>query len=252
MPISAGSSFDHYEIVSLLGKGGMGEVYRARDTRLNRDVALKVLPADFAQDRDRLDRFEQEARATSALNHPNILTVYDFGTHEGSPYLVMELLEGQELRSVLDDGAIPVRKAITYGQQISAGLSAAHEKGIIHRDLKPENLFVTKDGRVKILDCGLAKLRAPESAPAGSAIATQKQLTNPGTVMGTVAYMSPEQVRGHDLDQRSDIFSFGLILFEMLNGKHAFTGDSYIEVMNAILKEDPPSWNEPNAKIPPS
>src|SRR6185295_15242527 len=170
----------------------------------------------------------------SALNHPNILTVYDFGTHEGNPYLVMELLEGRELRAYLDDGSVPVRKAIDYAQQIAAGLAAAHEKGIVHRDLKPENLFVTRDGRVKILDFGLAKLRPPRDEPAGSVVATQKQLTNPGTVMGTVAYMSPEQVRGQDLEQRSDIFSFGLILFEMLSGKQAFTGESQVEVMNSI------------------
>jgi serine/threonine protein kinase len=230
----------------------MGEVYRARDTRLNREVALKVLPAEFARDPDRLLRFEQEARSTSALNHPNILTVYGFGTHEGNPYLVMELLEGRELRAYLDDGSVPVRKAIDYAQQIAAGLAAAHEKGIVHRDLKPENLFVTRDGRVKILDFGLAKLRPPRDEPAGSVVATQKQLTNPGTVMGTVAYMSPEQVRGQDLEQRSDIFSFGLILFEMLSGKRAFTGESHVEVMNSILKEDPPELSDANAKIPPA
>ena len=252
MPVNPRSCFDHYEIIAPLGKGGMGEVYRARDTRLNREVALKVLPAEFARDTDRLLRFEQEARSTSALNHPNILTVYDFGTHEGNPYLVMELLEGRELRAHLEDGVVPVRKAIDYGRQIAAGLAAAHEKGIVHRDLKPENLFVTKDDRVKILDFGLAKLRPPRDAPAGSVVATQKQLTDPGTVMGTVAYMSPEQVRGHDLEQRSDIFSFGLILFEMLSGRQAFTGESQVEVMNAILKEDPPELSETNAKIPPA
>jgi serine/threonine protein kinase len=252
MPINPGYRFDHYEILAPLGKGGMGEVYRARDTRLNREVALKVLPAEFARDADRLLRFEQEARSTSALNHPNILTVYDFGTHEGNPYLVMELLEGQELRAHLDDGGVRVRKAIDYAQQIATGLAAAHEKGVVHRDLKPENLFVTEDGRVKILDFGLAKLRPPRDASADSVVATQKQLTDPGTVMGTVAYMSPEQVRGQDVEQRSDIFSFGLILFEMLSGKQAFTGESQVEVMNGILKEDPPELRETNAKIPPA
>src|SRR5437870_5642793 len=196
MKLTAGSKFNQYEIVAPLGAGGMGEVYRARDIRLNREVALKVLPAEFAQDADRLRRFELEAKATSVLNHPNILTVHDFGIHEGNPYLVMELLEGNELRAQMDNSLLPVRKTIDYAQQIAAGLAAAHDKGIVHRDLKPENLFVTKDGRVKILDFGLAKLRPPRNAPTGSDVATQKQYTNPGTVMGTVAYMSPEQVRG--------------------------------------------------------
>ncbi len=249
MSIAPATRFDHYEILALLGKGGMGEVLRAKDTRLDREVAIKILPAEFALEADRLRRFEQEARATSALNHPNILTVYDFGTQEGNPYLVMELLDGEELRAQLDEGALPVRKVIEYAQQITAGLAAAHEKGIVHRDLKPENLFVTKDNRVKILDFGLAKLRPPRNDSAGSEIATQKQITNPGTVMGTVAYMSPEQVRGQDLDYRSDIFSFGIILYEMLSGQRTFTGESQVEVMNAILKEDPPELT--NNKIPP-
>ncbi len=240
-----------YNILAQLGAGGMGEVYRARDTRLDREVAIKLLPAEFAQDADRLQRFEQEAHATSALNHPNILTVYDFGSHEGNPYLVMELLEGEELRAQLNDGAIAPRKAIEYAGQIVAGLAAAHEKGVVHRDLKPENLFVTKDGRVKILDFGLAKLKPQQSASAGSEIATQKQLTMPGTIMGTVAYMSPEQVRGETVDHRSDIFSFGIILFEMLCGQRAFTGESHVEVMHAILKADPPELSETNAKISP-
>ncbi|MBS1812726.1 MAG: protein kinase [Acidobacteria bacterium] len=250
MPLAPNTKFDHYEIIAPLGKGGMGEVYRAQDTRLHREVALKVLPADFAQDADRLRRFEQEARATSALNHPNILTVHDFGLYDGSPYLVAELLGGEELRAQLDEGALPVRKAIEYAQQIAAGLAAAHDKGIVHRDLKPENLFVTKDGRVKILDFGLAKLRPPRNVSAGSDVATAKQYTSPGTVMGTVAYMSPEQVRGQDLDYRSDIFSFGIILYEMLSGQRTFTGESQVEVMNAILKEDPPELS--SAKISPA
>ena len=177
MSLSGGTRLGPYQILSQLGAGGMGEVYRAHDTRLDREVALKVLPAEFARDTDRLNRFEQEARSTSTLNHPNILTVFDFGSHEGSPYLVMELLEGRDLRGQLDDGGVPVRKAIDYAQQITAGLAAAHEKGIVHRDLKPENLFVTKDGRVKILDFGLAKVRLPRDTPAGSVVATQKQLT---------------------------------------------------------------------------
>ncbi|MDX2042077.1 MAG: protein kinase [Acidobacteriota bacterium] len=245
-------NLSHYRLVSKIGAGGMGEVYRARDERLGRDVAIKVLPADFANAPDRLKRFEQEARATSALNHPNILTVYDIGTHEGAPYLVAELLEGEELRAQLNDGALPVKRAIEYAQQIAAGLAAAHEKGIVHRDLKPENLFVTKDGRVKILDFGLAKLK-PQTMGGGvdSEAATLKPLTNPGVILGTVSYMSPEQVRGQETDHRSDIFSFGIILHEMLSGQRTFTGDSLVELMNAILKDEPAELSETNAKISP-
>ncbi len=252
MKIPSGTKFDHYEILAPLGAGGMGEVFRARDTRLDREVAIKALPADFANDADRLKRFEQEARATSATNHPNILTVYDIGQHTGAPYIVAELLEGEELRAQLDNGALPVRKAIDYARQIADGLAAAHAKGIVHRDLKPENLFVTADGRVKILDFGLAKLRPQQTMNAGSEVATQKKITDPGTVLGTVGYMSPEQVRGQEADQRADIFSFGMILYEMLSGKRAFTGESMADVMSAILKEDPPELSESNAKISPA
>jgi serine/threonine protein kinase/Tol biopolymer transport system component len=250
-------NLSHYRLVSKIGAGGMGEVYRARDTRLDRDVAIKVLPADFANDADRLKRFEQEARATSALNHPNILTVHDFGLASpelgGAPYLVAELLEGEELRAELERGAFAPRKAIEYARQIAAGLAAAHEKGIVHRDLKPENLFVTKDGRVKILDFGLAKLK-PQTMSGGvdSEAPTMKPLTNPGVVLGTVGYMSPEQVRGAEVDHRSDIFSFGIILHEMLSGQRTFTGDSLVELMNAILKDEPAELSETNAKISPA
>src|SRR5262245_7716839 len=201
-----GQSVGAYKILALLGRGGMGVVYRARDERLRRDVAIKVLPASFANDADRLRRFEQEAHATSALNHPNILTVHDLGIHDGSPYIVAELLEGEELRAQLAQGAIPARRALEYAQQITQGLAAAHEKGIVHRDLKPENLFVTKDGRVKILDFGLAKLRPQQPGAVETDGPTQKRLTDPGVVMGTVGYMSPEQVRGQETDHRSDIF----------------------------------------------
>src|ERR1051325_177043 len=211
--ISENLILSHYRIVSKLGAGGMGEVYRAHDERLGRDVAIKVLPADFAKDADRLRRFEQEARATSALNHPNILTIYDIGEHEGSPFSVSELLDGEELRAQLNDGALPVRKAIEYARQIAEGLAAAHEKGIVHRDLKPENLFVTADGRIKILDFGLAKLVEGARMEQWD-VSTLTAKTEPGVVMGTVLYMSPEQTRGAAVDQRSDIFSFGVILYE--------------------------------------
>ncbi|MBL8208741.1 MAG: serine/threonine-protein kinase, partial [Blastocatellia bacterium] len=251
MNIAPGIRLGSYEIIALLGKGGMGEVYRAKDLRLDREVAIKVLPADLANDAERLRRFELEARATSALNHPNILTVHDFGLHDNAPYIVAELLDGEELRAQLNNGALPVRRSVEYAQQIAAGLAAAHEKGIVHRDLKPENLFVTKDNRVKILDFGLAKLRPPRNVSAGSDVATAKQYTNPGTVMGTVAYMSPEQVRGQDLEQRSDIFSFGLILYEMLAGERAFQKQSLAETMAAIANEEPPDLSELNPKVTP-
>jgi len=250
--LSPNTTISHYRVVSQIGAGGMGEVYKAHDSRLDRAVAIKMLPADLSSDDDRLTRFEQEAKATSALNHPNILTVYDIGEHDGSPFIVSELLDGEELRERLEDGPIPVRKAIDYAQQIVSGLTAAHEKGIVHRDLKPENLFITNGDRVKILDFGLAKLRASETDIHGSEDATRRALTNPGVVMGTVGYMSPEQVRGHATDQRSDIFSFGVILYEMLTGSRAFSGDSVVELMNAILKEDVPELENDSRRIPPS
>jgi serine/threonine protein kinase len=253
MAIAPGTRFNHYEILSTIGAGGMGEVYRARDTRLDREVAIKVLPPDVAKDTGRLRRFEQEARAASALNHPNILTVYDIGTHDNAPFMVSELLEGCELRELLNDGALPVRRAIDYAQQITAGLAVAHEKGIVHRDLKPENLFVTKDGRVKILDFGLAKLK-PQKLSQGvhSEAVTMKPLTHPGMVMGTAGYMSPEQVRGLEVDQRSDIFSFGLILYEMLSGERAFIGITVADLMSAILREEPLEFSATNEQISPA
>ena len=218
----------------------MGEVYRARDERLNREVAIKVLPATFSENRDRLRRFEQEAQAAGALNHPNILAVYDVGAHDEAPYVVAELLEGQSLRELINDGPLSKRKAIDYAIQIAHGLAAAHERGIVHRDLKPDNVFITKDARVKILDFGLAKLiQQTDGELAQTDIATRQVLTDPGTVMGTAGYMSPEQVRGQVVDGRSDIFSFGAVLYEMLSGRRAFHGDSAVETLNAILKEEP-------------
>lgn len=252
MNLEKGSQVGNYAIIARIGAGGMGEVYRAHDSRLDREVAIKVLPADCANDPGRLRRFEQEARATSALNHPNILTIYDIGTHEGSPYIVAELLEGEELRARLNERALPVREAVELAKQITAGLAAAHAKGIVHRDLKPENLFVARDGHVKILDFGLAKLRPQGSHPVDSQVETKRQITDPGSVMGTAAYMSPEQVRGQEVDSRSDIFSFGIILYEMLSGRRPFSGSSAADVMSAILKEEPPELSEAKARVAPA
>ena len=220
MHLTPGTILGQYEIRSPLGAGGMGEVYRAHDTRLDREVAVKVLPESLTADPDRLRRFEQEARAAAALNHPNILAVYQMATHQGVSYMVSELLEGETLRERLKRGPIPLRKAIDYAVQIAHGLAAAHDKGIVHRDLKPDNLFVTKDGRVKILDFGLAKLAQPRDA--SGAEATIAEGTESGMVMGTVGYMSPEQVRGKMADHRSDIFAFGTILYEMVTQGEVF------------------------------
>ena len=313
MPLNVGARLGPYEIVGLVGAGGMGEVYRARDPRLGRDVAIKVLPAALSSDPERLQRFEQEARAAAALNHPNILAVYDIGQERlrpareaslrdaegeasgspepgalgvgprrsevggvpanieevGSPYIVSELLEGETLRERLqqasaasrgagvpafDQGPLPVRKAVEYAVQIAHGLAAAHEKGITHRDLKPENVFVTTDGRVKILDFGLAKLTEAGggSGAANSMLPTVAPATLPGVVLGTVGYMAPEQVRGLQVDHRSDIFAFGAMLFEMLTGRRAFRGDTAIDTVTAILKEDPPDLSAAEPQVPPA
>ncbi|HET6267968.1 MAG TPA: protein kinase [Acidobacteriota bacterium] len=250
MPLPSGARLGPYEIVGLLGVGGMGEVYRAKDARLGREVAIKVLPATYSSDANRLNRFQHEARAASALNHPNILAIYDIGTQDGSPYLVSELLEGETLRHKV--GSLSSRKAVEYASQIARGLGAAHEKGIVHRDLKPENLFITKDGHVKILDFGLAKLIQPEVAASKMTEApTASRQTEPGVVMGTVGYMSPEQVRAESVDHRSDVFTLGAILYEILSGKRPFAGSSGIEVMNAILKEEPADLSESNSSISP-
>jgi Tol biopolymer transport system component len=252
MTLAAGTRLGPYEILSPLGAGGMGEVYRARDERLKRDVAIKVLPASFASDTERLRRFEQEAQAAGALNHPNITAVHDFGSVDGAPYIVTELLEGETLRSRLAGGPIPVRKATDYAIQIARGLAAAHEKGIVHRDLKPENLFLTNDGRVKILDFGLAKLTQNELvAGAATNLPTVSPATQPGVVMGTLGYMSPEQVKGKPADARSDIFAFGAILYEMVSGARAFHRDSAAETMSAILREEPPDLSATNKSVQP-
>jgi hypothetical protein len=231
----------------------MGEVYRARDARLGRDVAVKVLPASFSSDPERLRRFEQEARAAGALNHPNILAIYDVGSYQGMPFLVTELLEGKTVRERLAGGALSQRRAIELALQVAQGLAAAHDKGIVHRDLKPENLFLTEDGRLKILDFGLAKLTHPSAAGGDAFTARTKSLaTEPGEILGTVGYMSPEQVRGEPADHRSDVFSFGVILYEMLSGSRPFRKDTPAETMAAILKEDPPELSAPQHDVSPA
>ncbi len=251
MSLAPGTKLDGYEIHALLGAGGMGEVYRARDPALKREVAVKILPSFVSRDPDRLLRFEQEAQAAAALDHPNILSVHRFGVFEGTPYLVSELLVGESLRQILQRGPLPVRKAVDYAIQIAHGLWAAHEKGIVHRDLKPENLFVTKDGRMKILDFGLAKLIRGQTESGGNAPTAPHQ-TDPGVVVGTAGYMSPEQVRGHAIDHRTDLFALGAILYEMLSGRRAFQRSTSAETMTAILHEDPPAIVQTGANIPPS
>ena len=251
MGLTPGTKLGPYEIASTLGVGGMGEVYRARDTRLGRDVAIKVLPESLANDADRLLRFEQEARTIAALNHPNILGIFDVGVHGATRYLVSELLEGETLRQKLEAGPLAARRTTEYAVEIANGLAAAHAKGVIHRDLKPENIFITKTGRVKILDFGLAKVSEAEAAAAGTLETVGVARTAPGMVMGTVGYMSPEQVRGERTDHRTDIFSFGAALYEMISGKRAFQRDSGVETMNAILKEDPPELSNTNVAISP-
>ena len=258
MSLTAGTRLGAYEIVGLLGAGGMGEVYRARDARLHRDVAVKVLPPAFAADPERMARFEQEARAAAGLNHPNILAVHDLGQHDGSPFIVTELLDGMSLREMLRNGPLPARKTIEIGVQIALGLAAAHDKGIVHRDLKPDNVFITGDGRLKILDFGLAKLTQPETGAVGMTVmATTPALTAmpntvAGVVLGTMGYMAPEQVRGVAADHRSDIFALGVVLHEVLSGQRTFRGDTAADVMSGILKEDPPELPVAERHIPPA
>jgi eukaryotic-like serine/threonine-protein kinase len=252
MPLAAGSKLGPYEIVAALGAGGMGEVYRARDPRLGREVAIKILPAGLAGDSERLRRFEQEARATAALNHPNILALFDIGSQDNSPYIVSELLEGETLRARLISGPPPVRKAVDYALQIVRGLAAAHDHGIFHRDLKPENIFITRDSHVKILDFGLAKLTMPEPGAAGmSPQATLDSVTGRGVLLGTLGYMSPEQCRGAAVDARSDLFSFGAVLYEMLSGSRAFRGETTADTISSILKEEPPDLSATGRDVSP-
>jgi serine/threonine protein kinase len=238
--LAPGSRLGPYLVDTLIGKGGMGEVYRARDTRLNRDVALKVLAASHPADSERLT---QEARTTALLNHPNIVAVYDVGSHAGVPFVISELLDGETLRMKMRDGALPLKAAGHYALEIARGLVAAHQAGIAHRDLKPENIFITRDERVKILDFGLAECRH-DTLRHDSSMSTW-----PGTMLGTVGYMSPEQVRGRPTDHRSDLFSLGVILYEMLAGTAPFHGDSAVETLNAVLKEDPPTLRSRNRRI---
>ncbi|HLZ42730.1 MAG TPA: protein kinase [Candidatus Sulfotelmatobacter sp.] len=248
MPLVAGTRLSQYEILSPLGAGSMGEVYRARDSRLERDVAIKVLPELVSADPERLSRFETEAKAAAALNHPNILAVFQMGTYFGTPYLVTELLEGRTLTEILRRAPVTLRKAIHYGVQIAHGLGAAHDKGIVHRDLKPDNLFISKDDRVKILDFGLAKVLQPKDGIASAA----PTLTLPGVAMGTIGYMSPEQVRGLATDHRTDIFAFGAILYEMVMGKRTFERPTSADTMSAILNEEPPSLTQISPETPPA
>jgi serine/threonine protein kinase len=252
MALTSGTKLGPYEIQSSIGAGGMGEVYRARDTRLSREVAIKVLPEAFARDPDRLERFEHEARVLSTVNHPNILAIHDVGAQGDLHYLVSELLEGQTLREKMNAGPLAQRRVADYAVEMARGLAAAHDKGIVHRDLKPDNIFITKDGRVKILDFGLAKQAMGEAGLSGqSATMAAPTPTQPGTVMGTAGYMSPEQVRGQTVDHHSDIFSLGTILYEMISGKRAFKGDTGVETMSAILKEDPPELSESGLNVTP-
>ena len=238
--ISTGNQIGRYKIRSAIGKGGMGEVFLAEDSRLNRKVALKVLPENIAADKDRLRRFEQEARAASALNHPNILTVHEFGAENGVHFLATELVEGETLRETINRDELSLTDALNIAEQTAFALSAAHAAGIVHRDLKPENIMIRRDGIVKVLDFGLAKLTEKKKAESGSEAATRALVqTTPGMVMGTVGYMSPEQAKGKDTDERTDIWSLGVVLYEMICFRLPFTGETANERIASILKSEP-------------
>ena len=247
MPVTVGTTIGPYRILDKLGEGGMGEVYRARDTRLNRDVAVKVLPVHLAADPDARVRFEREAKAVAALSHPNILAIHDFGVDGAVAYIATELLDGETLRERLRHGALPFKKAIAIARDIAIGLAAAHDKGIVHRDIKPENVFLAAGGHVKILDFGLARQVADAAEDSQTVLKT-----TPGTVLGTIGYMSPEQVRGQLADQRSDLFSLGCVLFEMITGCRAFDRPTAAETMTSILREDPPELTSASGRVPPA
>ena len=251
MPLAPGSRLDSYEIIAPLGAGGMGEFYRARDTNLKRDVAIKVLPEYWSHDPERLRRFEQEAQATAALNHPNIVSIFHVGQFNGSPYIVTELLHGESLRERLRKGPMRLREVLEHGVELARGLAAAHDAGIVHRDLKPENIWVTKDGHIKILDFGLAKLDPSKAASTDAETVSMEPQCHPGQVLGTVGYMSPEQVRGQPADARSDIFAVGVVLYEMLTGKAAFRKATSADTMSAILNDDPPAVSQLAPSAPP-
>jgi hypothetical protein len=252
MPLSPGARLGGYEVLSLIGAGGMGEVYRARDTRLNRDVALKILPPQTAGSPTAFARFERKAQAVAALSHPNILAVHDFGRTDEAAYVVFELLQGATLRERLAGGPLPVRKAIDYARQVADGLAAAHARGIAHRDIKPDNLFVTDDGRVKILDFGLAQTGSVAAEGAHTIALTQAPITDAGTVLGTVGYMAPEQVRGLGVDHRADLFALGCVLYEMCTGQRAFKGATPADTMTAVLSNDPPELSLSGQPTPPA
>src|SRR6266568_5704433 len=247
--VAAGLHLGPYEILEPLGSGAMGDVFAARDTRLGRRVAVKVLPTATSNSEVFLRRFENEARAVAALSHPNILAVFDVGSHAGTPYIVFELLEGETLRQRLQRGPLTVAEAVGFTVQIARGLAAAHDKGIVHRELKPENVFVTVAGEVKVLDFGLAKFHKPQFGD--SAVSVSREVTEDGLLIGTVLYMSPEQARGHSVDLRSDLFSLGVMLYEMVAGQHPFRGETVADSISNILRGEPPPPRPVQAELPP-